>query len=1255
MTWFFPPSNSLVCFQGIEVGRSCHKRMQRRDLNWNSNYLTNLAISVLGTQFRVGPTSDPGKKVRMVPWGLDIVFVCFFLDLTKEGHAGNPQQAFRVEPENTTVHEGEMALFTCEVDHLSGLVQWVKDGLLLGPDEKIPRFPRYSMVGDLSKGQYHLQIIRSQLEDDATYECQVGPSETSAGLISRSVQLTVLIPPKRPLIRKYEANSTVTWVAGMEYTVHCEVTGARPPAELTFYAGDNELTDVTSQIQPSSTDKLFDTEATLRITAKSTDNRQQLTCRASNVAALIPVVVGFTMNVQFPPQPPIIEGYSGPMVKAKDNLKLTCVSLSGNPLATLQWLKNGEVISTNWETDDANQLSRSSLKLSLTAEDNMATVSCQALNQVTSHPLQASINLHVVFPPEQVKIIGSTSTQENKEISVSCSTSPSNPPVFLRWWLGWRELNATEVASSEAAHGGMITVSNLTYVASREDNGLSLICEAFNEAIMYTKSATVTLRVTYPPQKIWIDVPPPETCFRAGTKVKLACFASGGNPPPRLEWYKVTCPHMVGTPETCTQHQKQPPGQSGLLKPCPGKQDTKIVRDGTTSGASGNIVSKELILTTTASDNMATYRCNATSHSRTPALTAYTFLHVQFPPLQATITVTDKVVKRGQSMTLTCKSGSSNPPARLLWFKDGKKLNATDLGQNKAEYGGFSTSGKVTLVASSADHGKRVECHTYSAALSEGVNTFYQLTVLFPPEFSSEQPHVVQTVEHGSVLLPLLVSASPSEITYRWTFLGELLLAEGSPRYHLRDGGSLEIWNVTRADAGKYTIHCENAEGQNETTIWLDVHYSPSIRSIGDPTYVDLGGTAEIVCQADANPTLSSMFQWRWLGDVEHSLEELGIELVSEGQMSRLRVQTALRAHAGLYECQVDNGISPVARSSARLIVRYSPEIIKGPGQRKVAATGDGKSQASLQCSAQGVPSVTFSWAKNGVSLDLSSPRYHWPDIPSFLYADVFPPQSSTFTLTGLQPETTYNVSVNARNALGESDFADGGAGLSVTTAEREKKPGDGEPEIPSTPEPESPTMPLPFVGLLGTLGGLLVLSNLFLLGCWLCRPKTRALKGEGSHGPVKERVRFGNNYSMSKWLKLGGQPAQLEEPSSEGSSIKTSTTSGSVAPTQVGHHADSEADASIADPQNPPHWFGAPQLHEYEEVRVPRRYEELGPLYEMWYPKREPWIHEYANIYEESRRLPSLQAETMQIYDPVADYLPLERELPFEQQGELV
>lgn len=44
-------------------------------------------------------------------------------------------------------------MLVCEVEHASGTVQWVKNGLLLGPDRRIPGFPRYSMTGDPNKGE----------------------------------------------------------------------------------------------------------------------------------------------------------------------------------------------------------------------------------------------------------------------------------------------------------------------------------------------------------------------------------------------------------------------------------------------------------------------------------------------------------------------------------------------------------------------------------------------------------------------------------------------------------------------------------------------------------------------------------------------------------------------------------------------------------------------------------------------------------------------------------------------------------------------------------------------------------------------------------------------------------------------------------------------------------------------------------------------------------------------------------------------
>ncbi|KAF4524058.1 hypothetical protein B566_EDAN007783 [Ephemera danica] len=46
-----------------------------------------------------------------------------------------------------------------------------------GFETYIPGFPRYTMLGDRSSGVYNLKIANATLEDDAEFQCQVGPSK----------------------------------------------------------------------------------------------------------------------------------------------------------------------------------------------------------------------------------------------------------------------------------------------------------------------------------------------------------------------------------------------------------------------------------------------------------------------------------------------------------------------------------------------------------------------------------------------------------------------------------------------------------------------------------------------------------------------------------------------------------------------------------------------------------------------------------------------------------------------------------------------------------------------------------------------------------------------------------------------------------------------------------------------------------------------------------------------------------------------
>ncbi|XP_051776737.1 nephrin [Erpetoichthys calabaricus] len=1070
------------------------------------------------------------------------------------------QQAFRVQPDNVTVVDGGEAILQCEVESLSGAVQWVKDGLLLGPDRSMPGFPRYSMTGESNKGEFHLKIEHSKLEDDAPYECQVGQSESSAGIISHTVWITVLIPPRKPTIVEHPENVEVVWVAGIEYTLTCQVTDTKPAAELKFWKSGVELTGEDSSSVGGSKDKLSSMEAVIRVTPQSSDNGRRMECLAFHPAVSQPLRTGFTMKVLFPPQPPRIEGYDKPEVKAKDTLKLECKSTGGNPLATLQWSKNDEVLSTSWEIDAATNTARSLLTMEVKPEDNMAKLTCEAVNEVTPIPLQHTIQLRVVFLPSEVTILGSPRGAENKQITLSCFTTASNPPVQIRWWLGFRELNTTEVTITEASNGGMVTMSNVTHTLSRDESQQQLTCEAFNEAIRYTKSHSVEVSVYYPPQKVWVEGHPENMQLRAGNQLKMTCFASGGNPVATLTWYK----------------------------------DNKSVRDAQSPVQSGKIVSRDLIIKLQPNDNLATYMCNASNQAKAPPLSVSTKLHVQFPPISMEITAASKQVKRGHSLTLTCTAGSSNPIANVSWTKNGEKLKQFDLGKKRAEYGGESQMSRVYIKAASSDNGKRVSCLAYSYVLAEGVNTFYRLNVLYPPEFAVDQPKLVQAAEHSAALLPLKVSANPVEMSCNWTFRGEDLVREKTYRHHVKDGGMLEIWNLTRADAGEYGIRCANAEGENSTVVQLDVQYSPSIKSLADPTEVDLGGSVEILCTADANPVIENMFSWRWLGDEEREID--ASRQLQEGPTGKLAFTDAQRTDAGRYECLVNNGLPPPAKGEVRLIVRFKPELQKGVHLSKVAAFGDGTGFAQLTCKAEGIPNVAFSWAKNGVGLDLNHPRYsektvnegifhtstltivnvsavndyaiftctarnplgldvfdiqlvstsrpdpptnlkvvsithnsvtlqwsegfnggleqkfrvryHWEEAQSFMYVDVFPPQATIFTITGLMAATPYNFSVNSLNAMGESEYADGNAILTVTTK--------GSPPIiiqfpegPPFPEPtpaETSGLPLYLIVVLAVVGGTLLILNSVFAGCLAKRWKGKNKEKDGVEGKSKEK-----------------------------------------------------------------------------------------------------------------------------------------------------
>ncbi|KAF9803600.1 hypothetical protein SFRURICE_019589 [Spodoptera frugiperda] len=67
----------------------------------------------------------------------------------------------------------------------------------VGFSSVIPGYPRYTMFGDRRHGVYNLRIVNSSLEDDAEYQCQVGPAQMHK-VIRANASLTVICNRDRP-------------------------------------------------------------------------------------------------------------------------------------------------------------------------------------------------------------------------------------------------------------------------------------------------------------------------------------------------------------------------------------------------------------------------------------------------------------------------------------------------------------------------------------------------------------------------------------------------------------------------------------------------------------------------------------------------------------------------------------------------------------------------------------------------------------------------------------------------------------------------------------------------------------------------------------------------------------------------------------------------------------------------------------------------------------------------------------------------
>ncbi|XP_035786557.1 nephrin-like isoform X4 [Anopheles albimanus] len=841
------------------------------------------------------------------------------------------QQKFRIVPRDLQVLEGTEALLRCEIYNLVGAVQWTKDGFALGFSHTIPGYPRYSVLADRNQGIYNLRISNASIEDDAEYQCQVGPAKFNSA-IRANARLTVISPPSSIEIQGYSRNAKVEVREGQDLSLTCVVANAKPVAQIVWYRGKTEFKSDTIENKVTETEgKRYTVTSQLRIKPGSEDDYMEYTCQAKHKALQPdrPMQTKVQLSVLYPPGEPQIVGFApGEVLRRGQKVELICRSRGGNPPAQLIWYKNDVQVQMAYRTTD--RLSENTYTFVAEESDNKARLRCEANNVMIQAPLKKEIALSVLFAPTHVTISGASEARNGDVVSLQCQTAPSNPPAEIKWSVNGHHMKNTTSRTIENQDGGWVTVSNISVPVEANKRSLVVICHGLNMKLTENVISTHTVNVLLPPSQPVIAGYTEGTIIPAGSVQRLQCTSTGGNPLATLTWYK---------------------------------NDKKLNSVTKTMDKS---VSSELSILVNATDNQAKYRCEAQNSATEIPLSADRTLAVNFPPETVKIKIIPPELKPGIEATLICDSSSSNPPATISWWRDGIAVDGLNNASKPGLWGGWVSSLELMVNISQDMDGNVYTCQSANEVLQRNVHEAIKLQVLYPPKFKPPPSSTVVGAEGEPLTVAMVATGNPMSISYTWTKDGLPILSSAGAQRIVSEGPILNITRLNRNDTGIYTCEAVNSQGSAMINISVVVEYGASIQSISENVTVSPGEEAMLSCTVEGKPLTEEHIRWERIG---YDMTIKTSTTFANGT-SYLHVKNALREDVGNFRCIADNRVANPTSRDVLLIVKFAPEIDKSPVMLRAAA-GFGE-RARLPCRAQSAPRPKFYWSRSGQVLNVN-------------------------------------------------------------------------------------------------------------------------------------------------------------------------------------------------------------------------------------------------------------------------------------------
>ncbi|XP_071994637.1 cell adhesion molecule 2 isoform X3 [Engystomops pustulosus] len=272
---------------------------------------------------------------------------------------------------DVTAIEGGTVNLTCRVDQNDNTsLQWSNPAqqTLYFDDKKALRDNRIELVR-ASWHELSISISDVTLSDEGLYTCSLFtmPVKTS------KAYLTVLGVPEKPHISGF----TSPVMEGDPISLTCKTSGSKPAADLRWFKGDQEITDVEKKQERDSNGKTFTVISVLDFRGDRKDDGAIVSCRVDHESLnSTPHIAMQSLDIHYTPTVRILP--STPLPQEGQQLTLTCES-KGKPLPEpVLWTKDGG------ELPDPERMVVNGRELTITflnKTDN-GTYRCEATNSI---------------------------------------------------------------------------------------------------------------------------------------------------------------------------------------------------------------------------------------------------------------------------------------------------------------------------------------------------------------------------------------------------------------------------------------------------------------------------------------------------------------------------------------------------------------------------------------------------------------------------------------------------------------------------------------------------------------------------------------------------------------------------------------------------------------------------------------------------------------------------------------------------------